>query len=383
MQGAVSSLQDLMEEALGVAADAARHNRTDDVAFVLNEATIALRRASTVTGRMKEPFVLDDIEGGLSSKDDTADTSDISSGESDLNVGHKASADTVPTMSTGNSDAKQHTKVQPPFLNSAGERPRSEQGDFDSRRPGDFYPESVLSISRFSPPQSYDGGRNKSRSTDTRPLFFGTSETDDRSMLRTPPQLYSPPSADSIIIDFAYVEKNPGHGSSEAPRPSIRLGLPSGLKPGVGLTSESSQSADFRSPVLQEAQAGPERAPSTRELHPGNKVIPGGGHQSWNADVVSTTSPSIDSPDVTHGITGGPRKRFRPAHHHFMESSYYKVPARNGDGRHTSPAKDEPNELLTPKASYGSHRNRQSRRLSDELPSSRSHKYRRKPIARE
>jgi len=383
MQGAVSSLQDLMEEALNVAADAARHNRTDDVATVLNEATIALRRASTVTGRMKEPLILDDIEAGISSSDDTADTSDISSGESDLNIGHKASADTVPTMSTGHTDAKQHTAIYPPFLNSAGERPRSERGDFDSRRPGDFYPESVLSISRFSPPQSYDGGRNKSRSTDTMHVELSTSEYGDRSMLRTPPQLYSPPSADSIIIDFAYVEKKSGEGSSEAARPSIRLGLPSGLKSGIGATSESSQPSEIRSPIFREPQSDSKMAPSIHELLPGDDVVVAGENPRWNVDVVSTTSPPIGSPNGSHAAANGPRKRFRPAHHHFMESSYYKIPVRDNDKRNTIRIKDGPGEPLTPQTSQSSHRNRQSRGLSDEFPSSRSHKYRRKPIARE
>ena len=41
IQGAVSGLHDLMEEALQVAADAARHDRTEDVVVVLNEATMA------------------------------------------------------------------------------------------------------------------------------------------------------------------------------------------------------------------------------------------------------------------------------------------------------------------------------------------------------
>jgi len=372
-----------MEEALQVAADAARHNRTDDVATVLNEATIALRKASTVTGIMKEPLVVDDLEAGLSSSDDTPDTSDLSSEDSEANMAHKASADTVPTISTGDMDVKQHTAIQSPFLNSAGERPKSEQVEFDSRRPGDFYPESVLSISRFSPPQTLDGGRRKSKSIDTRSTGPAASEYDDRSLLTTPPQLASPPSADSIIIDFAYIEKKPGEGSGEAARPSIRLGLPSALRPGVAQSSVASEPVAFEPQIVRETPSASRMAPSIHELQPGDKIIAPSAQPHWEADVISTTSPPTDSSNVSRGLASRPRKRLRPHPHHFMESSYYKVPDRDDSRRHMDHDKGESAVPLTTKTSHRSHRHQQSQRMSDEYPSSRSHKYRRKPIARE
>jgi len=324
MEGAVSGLHDLMEEALQVAADAARENKTDEVAAVLNEATIALRRASTVGVRMMEPLQLSDLELGESSSD--GDSSDISSDSSDGHIGHKASEETVPTISTGSVPRVQQPVITAPYSQKDGERPQSEEAIFDERRPGGFYPDSVLSISRFSPPPE---ARTVQSSTQHYQRSRLASDSGEVSIARTPSHLYSPPSADSIVIDFAYVERGSKDRSDEGIRPSIRLGPPTSLRSASARRSSVSSGAEINTADVVKVPSS-QTTSGTNEVHPGQPV-----------DIPSTPNVIIPvivktNPALTEAANDGPRKRSsHHSHHHhpFGESSYYKLPEKDGDKR--------------------------------------------------
>jgi hypothetical protein len=75
---AVTGLENLLEEALNVARDAARAGKPEQVAGVLNDATLALRKASVVQARMSRPLRLSFPEPSGSSISD-GDISPIAS----------------------------------------------------------------------------------------------------------------------------------------------------------------------------------------------------------------------------------------------------------------------------------------------------------------
>ena len=93
---AVTGLNNLMEEALTVAKDAARSDRPDEVAHVLNSATMALRKASTTfpssDGRMSKPLVLSPRQSGRDTDSDSAVSPNRSPSHS-----RSISAETAPT----------------------------------------------------------------------------------------------------------------------------------------------------------------------------------------------------------------------------------------------------------------------------------------------
>ena len=166
---AVTGLETLMEEALSAARNAAQTSRNDEIANILDSATLALRKASTVhgqmdTGRMSHPLVLSPTVSERDSERDSADSdSDTSSIRST-----RHSVDTTPTLLTRSAQSSQQ-----PLLAS--------QGRAGGR--------SSVSLKR----QADDG------------YGFGRGISPDRqSMSVTPPRLYQPPSADSIVRDFAY-----------------------------------------------------------------------------------------------------------------------------------------------------------------------------------
>ena len=82
---AVTGLENLMEEALSVARNAAQSGRNDEVANILDSATFALRKASTVhgqmhRGRMSHPLVLSPAVSEQDSDSEFVDAdSDVSS----------------------------------------------------------------------------------------------------------------------------------------------------------------------------------------------------------------------------------------------------------------------------------------------------------------
>ena len=168
---AVTGLENLMEEALNVARNAAQTGRNDEVAHILDNATLALQQASVVhgnlnDGRMAQPLVLSPraSEGDSSSCSSASPTSSVSSLQ-----GGARSVDTAPTMLTKSAKSSQ----QPMMV--------------DQRKSISTFPGSLkASVETFSYP------RDKKTSPDR------------HSFARTPPRLYQPPSADSIVRDFAY-----------------------------------------------------------------------------------------------------------------------------------------------------------------------------------
>lgn len=180
---AVTGLENLMHEALNVARDAAQSGRNDEVASVLDSATIALRRASTGqgqmnTGRMSQPLVLSPAVSDHNVSDSESSVGPDSDASS---AGH--SVDTVPTVLTRSTRSSRPVLVDP------------------------------------------ESSRRKS--------FKASFETlDDRlpdrhSIGHTPPRLYQPPSAESVVRDFAYAraqtaraeaarQLSRSHGAAEA-----------------------------------------------------------------------------------------------------------------------------------------------------------------------
>lgn len=160
-----------MEEALNVARNAAQTGRNDEVAHILDSATLALRKASTVhgrlnDGRMSQPLVLSPpaSERDSDSESSVGPDSDVSSMHS---RGH--SMDTAPTILTKSAQSSQQ-----PIL-------------VDQRKSiGQFPGKLKASV------ESFDDKHEQKVSPDR------------HSMSRTPPRLYQPPSADSIVRDFAY-----------------------------------------------------------------------------------------------------------------------------------------------------------------------------------
>ena len=169
---AVTGLGNLMEEAIGVARDAAQQGRNQDVANILDNATLALRRASTAqdqmnAGRMKSPLVLSERS---SSDRSSADTDS----EASSTYGSRRSIETAPTLVTKSAQSSRQPILMESYK-SGGRAPASER--------------AVLERAAPCP-------RRHSAS----------------SISRTPPQLYQPPSAESIVRDFAY----PGETSTTA-----------------------------------------------------------------------------------------------------------------------------------------------------------------------
>ncbi|SMY23664.1 unnamed protein product [Zymoseptoria tritici ST99CH_1A5] len=167
---AVTGLENLMEEAIGVARDAAKTGRHEEVATVLNEATLALRKASTVRGHMVHPR-----RPSLSGSDRSSD-GDYHEHESDLSSRNSrdASAETFPTVFTKNS-------LQP-LVAPSGKQ-------------------TVALVQE--PPKR----RSKS--------------SGDNSICPTPPRLYQTASADSIVRDFAYGKKRKSSRSYSAQRAAM------------------------------------------------------------------------------------------------------------------------------------------------------------------
>ncbi|KAF2483559.1 hypothetical protein BDY17DRAFT_316877 [Neohortaea acidophila] len=222
---AVTGLENLVHEALNVARDAAQSGRNDEVASVLDSATIALRRASTVqgqmnTGRMSQPLVLSPAVSDL----DVSDSESSVGPDSDASSA-RHSVDTVPTVLT-------RMLVDP------------------------------------------ESSRRKS--------FKASFETlDDRSPDRhsighTPPRLYQPPSAESVVRDFAYAraqtaraeaarQLSRSHGAAEAYY--CDTGQPVAAQPGVRPSLSAPVMIDepikARSPTQRPSERPPDPEPPT------------------------------------------------------------------------------------------------------------------------
>lgn len=158
---AVNGLENLMGEAINVARDAAQSGRPDEVAEVLNSATMALRKASMLSHELKRPKRASSSESNRSSGSDS-----MHDRESTMNG--KPSADTLPTV----------------FTNSG---------------------KSSMEPMKAATASPTGGAQRKSTLPRT------TSEAESISL--TPPHLYQPASVESMVRDFAY-RKMPGRSSS-------------------------------------------------------------------------------------------------------------------------------------------------------------------------
>ncbi|KAK0848417.1 Omega-amidase nit3 [Friedmanniomyces endolithicus] len=170
---AVAGLENLMEDALHVAKDAADSGRPDHVAHILDSAAAVLRKASTAIpkrekvryGETGSPFNISPHESGDS--DSFSSEHGVHSGFSSAMHSRDVSAGTAPTLLTRSA----HSSAQPVLVDR------------------------------------YTGKNGKAPMSMRAPIKHGnaSSADDDDSIAPTPPRLYQPASAESIVRDFAYV----------------------------------------------------------------------------------------------------------------------------------------------------------------------------------
>lgn len=160
---AVTGLENLMGEALDDAQNEANSSRPDEVADLLNQAASALRQADSVNNILGQPLVLSPAASMHSSQS----SQDRSSSSTPSLPSRDASAETMPTILTKSS--RQPLLVKPTSKPALSHRAKCAWvGDHLRRK-------------RHGP---------------------STNE----SISQTPPHLYSVPSAESVIRDFAYGE---------------------------------------------------------------------------------------------------------------------------------------------------------------------------------
>ncbi len=325
---AVNGLENLMEEALNVARDAAQAGRNEEVANVLNSATLALRKASTTSarmdeGRMKRPLRLSPPESPHhhSDSDSIAPDSDASSTHSTHH-----SVETAPTLFTQPS--------QQPVLKDhyrANDRsPWSQRASFEDAREGE---------------RGISPGRH--------------------SRTNTPPRLYQPPSADSIVRDFAYAkQKNAkaeaaralsrAHGAAEDyygngdyvdTQPGVR---PSVSKPIITDKPLPPLPPAFLPPRTPTGAQGMDPPHGPRQHRPVRRVEPA-PTQSVPARV---SSRPVEQPNEGAGAVHRRKPRRHHPHHisDLFESSYYH--ARPQRARSVSPPRLEKQDSLKTDSRY-------------------------------
>ncbi|KAK4555919.1 hypothetical protein LTR86_007139 [Recurvomyces mirabilis] len=170
---AITGMENLMEDALQVARDAAHDGRIDDVAHVLDSATTALKTANAAVPRSSAsfrvprvgPLQLSPHESGPSSSSSDSDLAPHDDGSTMHTREHSAS--TAPTMLTKSAKSSAQPIVSGQYT-KRGKAPTSQRA----------------SMQRAS--------------------FETSSDDGNHSLTRTPPRLYQPASADSIVRDFAY-----------------------------------------------------------------------------------------------------------------------------------------------------------------------------------
>ncbi|KAF2218703.1 hypothetical protein BDZ85DRAFT_286102 [Elsinoe ampelina] len=191
MRDTMSNLRSLMSEAMKVAEQAERQNRTEDMSAIFREASVAMRNASQVSGQMRSPLALSDIELAPTSEEYTADSSsDIGSESSAWDSPRRKhmSNETMPTEYSASVPSVGSPRVSSPFADPS-KRPSTSLGS-QLKIPTIADQVSEGEISPGTVPE-------KSKSTQ-----LGLPDALQR--------LHQPPSADSIIIDFAYVERQIG-----------------------------------------------------------------------------------------------------------------------------------------------------------------------------
>lgn len=300
---AVTGLENLMDEALNVAKQAAQNGRNEEVANILDNATMALRKASTVsmrmnTGRMSHPLVL---SPSVSERDSDSDSVGRSSDASSTQSNHR-SVETAPTLLTKSAQSSQQ-----PLLDD----------------------------------QYKGGGRS---SVPLRPKTSNGREIspDRQSMSTTPPRLYQPPSVDSIVRDFAYARAKTA--KAEAVRQLSKsygaasdyygdTGQSVGAQPGVR--------PSLSAPMVGEKPLPPLPGSSKRPSIPAQEVVPPrGGRQSRPVRKVEPV-PTLTIPPRTSSrsyeklpVTEDRPRKHRPKHYRphlsdYFESPYYHQEAKN------------------------------------------------------
>ncbi|KAF4547122.1 Hypothetical protein D9617_58g048330 [Elsinoe fawcettii] len=249
MRDTMQNLRGLMSEAMKVAEEAERQNRAEDMSTIFREASLAMRNASQVSGQMKSPLQLSDIELSPTSEEYTADSSsDIGSESSawDSPSRKELSNETMPTQYSISAPSVGSPSVSSPFVDP--EKKHSTQAVSKLLIPP---PADPVSESEISP---------------------GTiSEKPKSTQLGLPhalQKLSQPPSADSIIIDFAYVERQSGVPSS-----SSAMVNPAGPRP----RSKSRRTSRFQDDVdtnPEDIMQRPSRFPTSEEPVPKLRSIP-------------------------------------------------------------------------------------------------------------
>lgn len=283
LRRAVTGLEAVMQEALHVAKEAVEANKPEEVAEILTEANLALKNAATVRGYMIDPLRLSESDVGISSDTDTSITDSSSSAD------ECGSIDTAPTFLT-----KSAYSSRQPILSAPYQRDRKR-------------------------PKSEEAGADHSDKND--------------SIAQTPPRLYQPHSADSIVKDFAYSgpsRKSTHHtprtrASSASDEPT--MGLPPTLakKPGHEklnfVDREPKSPRDQRRDTIYDSVAGPQGR-QLRQLEP----VP----------TDATLAPQQNVSQETY--TQRPHRRHRKRQEHsgrhpyaekVFQSNYYDVPDRN------------------------------------------------------
>ncbi|KAK3659930.1 hypothetical protein LTR22_008297 [Elasticomyces elasticus] len=181
---AVTGLEDLMEDAMHVAKDAADNGHPDEVAHILDSAAAVLRRASLVIPRRElvAPFAYSPHESGDSS-DDSDSEYGVHSGFSTAMHSRDVSAGTAPTLLTKSANSSAQPVLVERYTGRNGKAPASLRA--------------------------------------TANHIDLDSDDDDYSIAPTPPRLYQPESAESIVRDFAYArmqnERAQAAGTLSAP----------------------------------------------------------------------------------------------------------------------------------------------------------------------
>lgn len=342
LERAVTGLHNLMEEALTVAQDAAQNNRSQDVAQILDEAKLALRKSSTIHGYMAPPLRIDDTESDeYFSSDEYEQASDsdadIESNISSMHAKPKASNTSIPTAYTksksGLSLEPAPTAPMPPAVPRHSIRQRS----------------VVHPI--LNPPFESDGKRPSSQEA-----TVGFSSSEDFSMTQTPPQTYSKMSVGSTMHDWAYTRRPSTRrdlrgGSEPGPvsQDETVLPPPAGESTGVVLPPVIPQDASVKTPeqiphepfrisipaVPKRRSLRPVRSDpqlSSTPTPPPQPTVPYAVYDPRHyvsPDYPSPQYPAASSPEVA-GPSSAPPKRWKPkvGASRIFESSYYHVPER-------------------------------------------------------
>ncbi|KAG9730905.1 hypothetical protein KCU73_g11737, partial [Aureobasidium melanogenum] len=342
LERAVTGLHNLMEEALTVAQDAAQNNRSQDVAQILDEAKIALRKSSTIHGYMAPPLRIDDTESDEYFSSDEYDQgsdsdADIESNISSTHPKPKASNVGIPAAYTksnsGLSLEPAPTASVPPAVPRHSIRQRS----------------VVHPI--LSPPFESDGKRPSSQEA-----IVGPSSSEDFSMTQTPPQMYSKLSMGSTMHDWAYTRRPSTRrdlrgGSEPGPvsQDETVLPPPAGETSGVVLPPVIPQDASVKTPEqiphepLRISVPGVPKRRSLRPVRsdpqlsstpspPPQPTLPYAVYDPRHyvtPDYPSAQYPAVNSPEVA-GPAPAPPKRWKPkaGASRIFESPYYHVPER-------------------------------------------------------